>query len=784
MRAITRLWAVAVLCSTAPAWGAFTSMDSHAPSARLAGADGALEGRPAGPEAAIANPAAFAHGEDATLSLSGGNGARYADWVGASWLAYPLEDDLSLGLAFEQTEGGLGPGYTEQALGLSAGLSAVPHLDLGVRGWALQAATAPGLAGSGRGFSMDLGARSDWSWDRRDTISLGLSGENLVSEWPDRYWRRSMPLTTRAGLGWTRSRWAWVGGQFEVADGAGAGQLPRQAYRLGVETLAFKAFQLRAGASTQKDQAYSVGASLPFAFWRLKGEAHYALVVDQSAQDFQHRLQLDLGLQVRKRAEIYAVPLQVVFEPGTKKVKSARISLNVEAAGEPTQEWELEIRDKNGNVVRVLRGTGVPPAFVTWDGKDALGQSVDDGDQVSYRLNIKTNSGLRSSKDAYATETSLNADSLNELSIPATDGALVVPVMGDDGKTSQLLLKPPAMPGETQHWEIVIQDESGNTLKKLEGSGSLPTELLWDGTDEKGNRITDRAGLRIRFNAFDKSGNLSSVDQELGEGMQPIRAEEDEEGQGPNLILRMPALHEGGPTLEMRLSDASLHELPIEALDAGPAPRPTRMPTPRPTASPTRSPTAIPTVLPTAAPTPLPTPVPTAVPTEQPTPLATAVPTPAAEAETRPLVSGLQNGRFLADPNALPPAIMTRAQAEARGPVRPQARRQPSRPSTLRATVAGLLDVFKPNSSEVDEAKYGDSLQAFYWRLQGYKHRRLQLTGLIKTGESGGEALSRDRAREISRRMIEEGGFEGEFILRVDGRPGEKGGVRVEVLSR
>jgi hypothetical protein len=138
----------------------------------------------------------------------------------------------------------------------------------------------------------------------------------------------------------------------------------------------------------------------------------------------------------------------------------------------------------------------------------------------------------------------------------------------------------------------------------------------------------------------------------------------------------------------------------------------------------------------------------------------------------------------LEDPNALPPAIMTRAEAAARGPQMPTlAYRRPGRPS-LRVSVAGVLDVFKPNSAEVDQAKHGDELQAFYWRLQSYKLRRLQLTGLVKHGESGGEELSRERAREISRRMVEEGDFEGEFILKVDGNPGVQGGVRVEVLSR
>ena len=790
---VRRLVAVAALCASAPAWGAFTAMDSHAPSARLAGVDGALEGGLAGAEAAIGNPAAFAHGEDAHASFSGGNGGLAADWVGAGWVAVPVADDLSFGLAYEDILGGLGPGFSEQAIGLSAGLVAAPALSLGLRGWMLQASTGPGLQSSGRGFSMDAGARSEISLGKHDTLFLGATGSNLVSEWPDRFWRRSVPLSTRLGVGWSRDRFAWAGLQFERADGSSAGIAPRQGFRFGVESLAFRSFQVRAGASTFKDQAYSVGASAPFSFWRIRAAAHYALVIDQDAVDLKHRVQIDLGYRVRQRTEIFAVPLQVVFEPGTKKVKSARISLNVEGAGESSQEWELEIRDKNGNIVRVLRGTGIPPAFVTWDGKDALGQSIDDGDQVSYRLNIKTASGIRTSKDAFATEATLNTEGLSELSIPTSgEGALVVPVMGADGKASQLLLRPPTMPGETQHWEIVIQDADGNTLKKLEGTGALPSELLWDGTDDKGQRISEKAGLRIRFNAFDRSGNLSSVDQQVDGGLQPISSDEAEEAI-PRLGLRMPALREGGPALEMLLSDSTLKPLKIPVEGAPePTPKPTKAPTAMPTAKPTKVPTLVPTAAPTAIPTAVPTPPPTAIPTVEATPIPTEIlptpipsPMPKAEAETRPLLAGLQSARFLDDPSALPPAIMTRDQAAARGPrPAPSARPRPSQPSTLRATVAGVLDVFKPGTAVVDEAKYGDKLQAFYWRLQSYKRRRLQLTGLIKDGENGGEALSRERAREISRRMVEEGGFDGEFILRVDGKPGAEGGVRVEILSR
>jgi hypothetical protein len=781
--AVKRIAAVAALCAASPAWGAFTSLDSQAPSAQVAGLGGAQEAGVPGSAAAVGNPAAFAHGESAVLSLSGGNGGSSADGVGAAWLDWPVEDDLDLGLAYEDTEGALGPGFSEQSVGLSAGLAAAEHLGLGVRGWLLQAGSA-GLQGSAQGFSLDAGARSDWNLSRRDTLSFGITGENMASAWPDRFWQQSVPLTTRAGMGWSRSGLAWAGLQFEVADSGGAGVPPRQGYRFGIESQAFKTFQIRAGASTFPDQALSAGASLPFTAWGLHGVLHYAAVLDEQWQTLRHRVQLDFSYRVLQRSEIFAVPLQVVFEPGTKHVKSARISLNVDAAGESAQEWELEIRDKNGNVVRVLRGTGVPPAFVTWDGKDALGQSIEDGDQVSYRLNIKTATGLRSSKDAFATEASLNTEGLNELAIPSSsEGALVVPVMGSDGRTSQLLLKAPAIPGETQHWEIVIQDGDGNTLKKLEGTGALPSQLLWDGMDDEGRKVADRAGLRIRFNAFDRSGNVSSVDQGLDSGLQPIQdsGPAADEAQA-RLSLRMPAVREGGPRLEMRLSDASLEPLAIAAPTA--TPRPTRVPTQRPTLSPT----AVPTAVPTASPSPLPSPVPTPVATQEPAVLEAprpVKPLPETEAASRPLVAGLQAARFLADPNALPPAIMTRAEADARGPqlaVQPSHRQQ--RPSTLPASVDGILDVFKPGTAEVDEAKYGDKLQAFFWRLQRYKHRRLQLTGLVKVGEAGGENLSRERAREISRRMVEEGGFDGEFILRVDGKAGPEGGVRVQALSR
>jgi outer membrane protein OmpA-like peptidoglycan-associated protein len=150
-------------------------------------------------------------------------------------------------------------------------------------------------------------------------------------------------------------------------------------------------------------------------------------------------------------------------------------------------------------------------------------------------------------------------------------------------------------------------------------------------------------------------------------------------------------------------------------------------------------------------------------------------------AEAPAIAAGLSRPGYLASPDLLPPAFMTREQAE--GP-QPRRRSSGGGVSSLPASIDGVLDVFAVNSAQVDEARYADKLQAFYWRLKRYQRRRLLLTGLLKVGETGGEALSRERAREISRRLVAEGGFEGEFILKVDPKPGDAKGVRIEVLQR
>jgi len=152
-------------------------------------------------------------------------------------------------------------------------------------------------------------------------------------------------------------------------------------------------------------------------------------------------------------------------------------------------------------------------------------------------------------------------------------------------------------------------------------------------------------------------------------------------------------------------------------------------------------------------------------------------------AEPKALAAGLSTARFMSNLDDLPPAMMTRDQAAALGPQQPSHGHHGHR-TLLPSTIDGVLDVFQMNSAVVDESRYADKLEAFYWRLKAYRNRRLLLTGLIMHGEKGGEELSRQRVRELSQRLVEEGDFEGEFILKVDGNPGDRKGVLIEVLNR
>ncbi len=79
-----------------------------------------------------------------------------------------------------------------------------------------------------------------------------------------------------------------------------------------------------------------------------------------------------------------------VFSPmGEQSVTKFNIKAKTKAE---TKQWQLDIVDKHGQIVRTFGGPGVPPAHVMWDGKDEAGMTLPDG-KYHYRLVVTDEDG-------------------------------------------------------------------------------------------------------------------------------------------------------------------------------------------------------------------------------------------------------------------------------------------------------------------------------------------------------------------------------------------------------
>jgi len=74
----------------------------------------------------------------------------------------------------------------------------------------------------------------------------------------------------------------------------------------------------------------------------------------------------------------------------------------------------------------------------------------------------------------------------------------------------------PELQGSTpiSHWALTIRGERGGVVLKEEHDGSLPSKLVWQGTDAKRRRVQD--GLyEMAFEVWDAAGNHSGTTHKL-----------------------------------------------------------------------------------------------------------------------------------------------------------------------------------------------------------------------------------------------------------------------------
>jgi len=91
-----------------------------------------------------------------------------------------------------------------------------------------------------------------------------------------------------------------------------------------------------------------------------------------SDADFDHYARLDSKQVLKAWTPLIPEPPLVTFYPGLSKIA--------------TKRWEFRVSDQNGTLIKVIKGKGVPPRRVDWDGRDKRGRIITVGTLYSYQF--------------------------------------------------------------------------------------------------------------------------------------------------------------------------------------------------------------------------------------------------------------------------------------------------------------------------------------------------------------------------------------------------------------
>lgn len=223
------------------------------------------------------------------------------------------------------------------------------------------------LAGNaGGGFGADVGM---YLRPHR-TLSLGFSVQNVMQPEvkldlePEKYAR-----TVRAGsaLHLLRNKLI-VSSEIVKTDDMQAD------LRAGMEVWATRGFGLRSGFDAVREQT-SFGAAFRWENWQLD----YGYLAHELGATHVMSATFRFGVP-------YGVKLAADTERFSPSGERRAVNFDIKTAVRGNVEaWRLEIRDRDGQVVRRLEGNGSPPGGVEWNGEDDQGRLVDDG---SYAVRI------------------------------------------------------------------------------------------------------------------------------------------------------------------------------------------------------------------------------------------------------------------------------------------------------------------------------------------------------------------------------------------------------------
>ena len=202
------------------------------------------------------------------------------------------------------------------------------------------------------------------------------------------------------------------------------------------------------------------------------------------------------------RPEVKVVPQLEVFSPNGDGVKDT-LALDLSTTvTESIVGYRLELLQE-GKQVAVWEERGALPSNVVWDGKDPEGRVVPDG-TYTVRLAVQYEGG------------EVSADAPIPLRVDTTPPQVTlelapIPFSPDQDGRADTLKVEIGVKDESgiESWSFKVLDPNGREFQALEGKGTPPASVEWDGYSKTGDLLQAATEYPLQFVVTDGVGNAA-----------------------------------------------------------------------------------------------------------------------------------------------------------------------------------------------------------------------------------------------------------------------------------
>jgi len=191
------------------------------------------------------------------------------------------------------------------------------------------------------------------------------------------------------------------------------------------------------------------------------------------------------------------VPVMIKTDFRAFSPTGPRGSINLMAQVQETDgvvSHRVDIRDSAGQIVRTFQGQGLPPAAISWDGRNAANVVVPEG-MYTARLEVLYAHGIHPHAITLPFEVDMTPPRAT-VSAPYT-------IFSPHGRRSTIPFN--VSTEANDEWEASVVNAAGTPIRTWNWRGTAP-QIFWDGRDQAGNMVADGT-YQFVLQSVDEAGN-------------------------------------------------------------------------------------------------------------------------------------------------------------------------------------------------------------------------------------------------------------------------------------